>query len=509
MKYVWLIPSIIYALLIILAGAIYLIEGYLVQIRTLQILYFIGALGLIGQSIIIFWEQRKKIVTRSIQVLDLILISSAMFLVTSGQSLLFFLVLVYVFYTGLTGSHRWLDLVTGYFIFVNVISQYLMFDQMTLPDILMQLIFAMSLLVVNFMSRSVAASFSEEQQKNAFLQKLNQAIFANVPYGFLVTNPDDGTLVHYNPYLRDLFLKVRPQTNPFEVTSLFEIFPELKTLDTSDRMGLDLIHKVADGFVFLRAKLVKLLGITPHSNLYIIEDRTEIERLEMSRRQSEKLAAIGTLAAGIAHEIRNPLAGISGALQLLEPNIVTDESKRLVKIVFREIDRLNGLITEFLDFARPEPPPPTSLVNLKTILTDCFLVVVNDPRFPFLKDLKPFQFEEDFFILGYSDKLKQMFVNIMVNAAESMIQSPEKKLQVTLKKQDNLVKVVIEDTGEGMDSETVQKIFEPFFTTKDKGTGLGMAIVLKIVQNHRGYIFVESQKGKGTRIEIHFPTAVT
>jgi two-component system sensor histidine kinase PilS (NtrC family) len=137
-------------------------------------------------------------------------------------------------------------------------------------------------------------------------------------------------------------------------------------------------------------------------------------------------------------------------------------------------------------------------------LEDSIAVIKQDCRFPFLNcistDIKP-----QAKILGYSDKLKQVFINILVNAAQALETVEKKELRVSLELGSDQVLISFIDTGIGMSEQTMQKIFEPFHTTKPKGTGLGMAIVLKIIELHKGKIFVESQVGLGTKIELHFP----
>lgn len=237
-------------------------------------------------------------------------------------------------------------------------------------------------------------------------------------------------------------------------------------------------------------------------NIDLIKDVTEVRFLEEQLKQKEKLAAIGQLAAGIAHEIRNPLAGISGSIQLLSADKIEPDQQKLMKIILKEIDRLNNLITEFLDYAKPEKKPEQT-VDLSLVLED---VVQNLKRHPD----SGFEMNWDVtlspqLVLGFSEKLKQCFLNIVLNALQAMKDRVGSKLEISLKNDASYVIVSIKDNGSGMSDETRKRIFEPFYTTKSKGTGLGLALTHKILESHQARVVVESEIGKGTEFIIKFP----
>lgn len=224
-------------------------------------------------------------------------------------------------------------------------------------------------------------------------------------------------------------------------------------------------------------------------------------------RQSEKMAAVGQLAAGIAHEIRNPLASMSGSIQLLEssfPNAESEE-RRLMKIVIREIDRLNNLITEFLDFVRPDVLRDDP-VDLNSLLRDVMEMCRLNPSLR--KDVvQVIDLQATRSIPGNRDKLKQAILNIVINAYQAMNdQSEVKEPKIVIKTIDreHAVVLTIRDHGCGMDEVGLRRMFEPFHTTKPKGTGLGLAITHKIIESHAGRIFVESTKGVGTEFTLEF-----
>lgn len=236
----------------------------------------------------------------------------------------------------------------------------------------------------------------------------------------------------------------------------------------------------------------------------LIQDYTELKRLQFSLRQKEKLAAVGQLAAGIAHEIRNPLASISGSIQLLaQGGELKGEDQRLMRIVVREIDRLNTLISEFLVFVRPEsiPDEPVSVGEVVKDVLD--LVKVNEQL---NLDFEPIsELHDKQIVFGHRDKLKQAILNMVINGVQALENETEPSLQLRTYDDQDKVIFVLKDNGCGMSAETAKRIFEPFHTTKSKGTGLGMAITHKILESHGATVFVDSEVNQGTTFTVEFP----
>jgi len=247
-----------------------------------------------------------------------------------------------------------------------------------------------------------------------------------------------------------------------------------------------------------------------YDGLIIVTDEiTQRRELEGELRKSEKLAAVGSLAAGIAHEIRNPLASISGSIQMLnaELNLIDDNAK-LMDIIMREVERLNTLITDFLEFARPKPLE-LELISLREIAEDIINLLQrhetnNKVRFRV-------EFEAELFdLFGDSLRLRQMIWNILKNCVDATenVEIPVIWFSVSNYISSNnrkLIRLRISDNGEGMSKQTLQQMFDPFFTTKAGGTGLGMSMVFQIIEMHRGRINVESELGRGTTFTIDIP----
>ena len=236
----------------------------------------------------------------------------------------------------------------------------------------------------------------------------------------------------------------------------------------------------------------------------LFQDVTKLIHLEERLKQNEKLAAVGQLAAGIAHEIRNPLASMSASVQMLQEglsrSLLQGEDLRLMQIIGKEIDRLNQLISEFLDFVKPEKFKQ-DLVDLEKLISEVALQIrPNKPGAPPVEVVT--QLVPDLKALGNEEKLKQVLWNLVTNGLQAM-KKPGKIELGCSEVSSHWVCFWVQDEGEGMTEATMQHLYEPFFTTKDKGTGLGLATVYKIVEAHQGEIKVQSQLGSGTRFEIH------
>ena len=235
----------------------------------------------------------------------------------------------------------------------------------------------------------------------------------------------------------------------------------------------------------------------------ILRDLGEVRRLQDEIRRKEKLAAVGGLAAGVAHEIRNPLSSIKGIASYFKNKFDEDsDDKEAADVMIREVDRLNRVITELLEFSRP------TQLNLKSVDVNDLLehsvrlvqqeaatkdvtIKLNPPQ-----QLSAVEID--------SDRFSQCLLNLYLNALQSM----ESGGQLTIKyfiTEGSLIKMEIKDTGSGIKSEDLNKIFDPYFTTKAKGTGLGLAIVQKIIEAHKGEITVRSVSGQGTVFTIIIP----
>ena len=195
------------------------------------------------------------------------------------------------------------------------------------------------------------------------------------------------------------------------------------------------------------------------------------------------------------------MAGISGSVELLSQSFASEDDRKLGKIILKEIDRLNRLISEFLDFAKPEKPPVD-----KVLLAPLIKETVESAKSNFAKPVEiTINIPEGTAVLGSRDKLKQALLNIVINSFQAMEQTAAAKIEVNAELEGERVLLKIRDNGSGIKPETQKRMFEAFHTTKPKGTGLGLAITHKILEAHGALIFVESQVGLGTLFVISFP----
>lgn len=229
------------------------------------------------------------------------------------------------------------------------------------------------------------------------------------------------------------------------------------------------------------------------------QDLTELRRMELHVRRAERLATVGQLAAGVAHEIRNPLAAISGSIELLrEAPQVSEDDRALMAIVTREIDRLNGLITDLLDYANPRPRQIVEF-DLTTLVAETVQVAQQDRGLAEVQIVMVSDGERP--TRGDPSKLRQVIWNLIRNAVDAAMHG-DKTVTVAVREHLGASIVAVTDTGPGIPSEQQSQIFDPFFTTKKRGTGLGLATCHSIVVEHGGRIDVESTVGKGTTISV-------
>ncbi len=235
----------------------------------------------------------------------------------------------------------------------------------------------------------------------------------------------------------------------------------------------------------------------------VIKDYTEMKRLQQQVDQSEKLAVIGQLAAGVAHEIGNPLTSISSLVQILQRKTKEEFTSQQLAIIKENIDRITRIVRELVDFSRT-PSHDKQFIQITDVVKTALGIVKYDKR------VKRVDFVTSFdpnipAVKIVPDQLLQVFVNILINGLDAI--NGEGKIEVTTNKDDEYIYIEITDDGCGMDKETVNKIFNPFFTTKEvgKGTGLGLSVSYGIIKKFKGDIIVESRVNKGSKFLVKIP----
>lgn len=240
-----------------------------------------------------------------------------------------------------------------------------------------------------------------------------------------------------------------------------------------------------------------------HGLVVIFQDLTEVFELEQEVRRQEKLAALGTLAAGLAHEIRNPLASMRGSVQVLAGEVeLSEDQKRLMGIILRESDRLNRTVTDFLAYARPAPFTP-ALFDLKRSLADAVALLRNNPEMHPGHEIVEVYPDDATPFFGDQNQIHQVFWNLARNALQAMPEGG--RLTVRVEPIATGYRLSVEDEGAGMTHEQIERLFEPFASKRHGGTGLGMAIVYQFITDHGGRISVDSAPYQGTRVYIVLP----
>jgi len=338
---------------------------------------------------------------------------------------------------------------------------------------------------------------------------LASEVVANLPVGCVVTDRA-GRVVLVNPEAARIAARGKPVAAG---TPAAEILPaELLALAPAQGKGPPTLDQELEcSFeggrpVPLRASAAAIVTEEDKfvGQLFILSDLREVRRLQEQIRRSEKLAAVGNLAAGVAHEIRNPLSSIKGYAAYFRSKFpAASEEAEAAHIMVREVDRLNRVISELLEFARPSDlkPEPTSLAMvvehaLKLVRPDAthnkvWIEVQAEAGMPPVT-LDP-------------DRMSQALLNLFLNSIQAMPDGGTLAVRVSLDRDEPLAVVEIADQGAGIASEHLAQIFNPYFTTKGAGTGLGLAIVHKIVDAHQGRIKVKNAAGKGSVFTLTLP----
>lgn len=243
----------------------------------------------------------------------------------------------------------------------------------------------------------------------------------------------------------------------------------------------------------------------------LIRDLSGIKSLEEGTLRKERLAYLGTFAANLAHEIRNPLSGMRGAAQLLSRRINDQGHSEYLDVIMKEADRLNAILNGMLDFAKPSKLRKKPF-NIHKALDSVVFLLAEPAGAAFIKSYDPSIPE----ISGDENQLKQVFLNLVKNAKEALSEGGVINLSTRAITDFHLVEggttgrmvsIEVKDNGCGIRPEDMEKIFTPFFTTKQKGSGLGMPITLKIIKEHGGHLRIDSSPGKGTTATVYLPLA--
>jgi two-component system, NtrC family, sensor histidine kinase PilS len=362
---------------------------------------------------------------------------------------------------------------------------------------------AVAFMAVALLARRLAVEVQAGRDELQELGELHRRIVDNVSSG-LLTVTRTGVVSSFNQEAERItgFAAAQVVGRP-----LAELFPTLGPLDEVERQRrIQLAYRDRSGRTLhlgMSLSWLRNAAGTTDGAILIFQDLTHLVEMEEQLRKSERLGAIGQLAAGLAHEIRNPLASLSGAVELLAADRPSTDrhAQTLSQIVQRETARLNRLVTDFLTYARPGPGR-SEAVPLRALFDELAELVARDA---FLGVRVELALPDALAALGNPDQLRQVFWNLVRNAAES--EPADRVVRVRGMRENDVVAIEIEDRGCGMAAETLERVFEPFYTTKPKGTGLGLATVHRVVEAHGGRIEIASEVGRGTTVRVFLPAA--
>jgi two-component system, NtrC family, sensor histidine kinase HydH len=345
-------------------------------------------------------------------------------------------------------------------------------------------------------------------------QDYTRQVVANMANGLLGINLD-GEVVSYNQLALDLLelnvenikgINLR-EVIDFEAEGISETLTHCQSI-----LDHEITYQIKSGDVIPLS-----LSVTPittdedtcNGAVIVLRDLREIKRLEAKVRRSEKLAAIGELAAGVAHEIRNPLSSIKGFAQFLRHALKDrPEEQEYADVMVREIDRINRVVTDLLTYARPVVIDPAP-VDLPELIQHTVRLVTADAQSKEVSIILNLSGELSGILLD-ANQITQALLNLLLNALQNLAKGGEIEIGTT-KDSDGRLHLWVKDNGPGIPFDDQDKILAPFFTTRDKGTGLGLAIVHKIVENHQGEIHIHSPiagKAGGTIISLYFPLSI-
>jgi len=329
------------------------------------------------------------------------------------------------------------------------------------------------------------------------LQVLHEIILHSISSG-LITTDLDGAIKLVNPAAQVLLGRSCQQLDGIDVHQLF-----FEALPGPNSARSEVRARTPGGavkFFGVGCSLLQGTGGATIGHIYTFTDLTEIRNLERQLRLRDRLAAVGRLASGIAHEIRNPLSSIAGSVKMLSGiAALTEDQRALLDIVTRESERLNTIISDFLTYSR-DRSFQSARVDLCQLLSDTLTLLEN--RQVSIEIKRDFSSSEAF-ADGDGDKLRQVFWNLCTNATRAMPNGGT--LTVSLDAEQENWRIRFHDTGTGISPQLLEKIFEPFQSGFEGGTGLGLAIVYRIIQAHGAHISVRSEPGQGTEFTLLFP----
>ena len=371
--------------------------------------------------------------------------------------------------------------------------------------------------LTSYLSEKLQKTFEEldaNRQNLAELRALNQNVVESIPSGLITLSPE-GVVTFINP-AGCFILHEDAQTVIGHRIEQFGFYTgdEWRGVREKFTTGAVVRSEKSDFRIGDEARTIGF-AVTPLNSVdgtasgytLIFQDLTDMKKLEAELRLKDRMAAVGELSAGIAHEIRNPLAAIAGSVQVLKKSTALNpQEQRLMSIILKESERLNKSIADFLRFVKPQEKRPAEF-DIAASLAETLELLRHSPELNAGHRIEHNIMPPAYTIVGDADQIRQVFWNIARNAVQAMPDGGT--LLVTTEIAADRYNILFSDNGRGMNDADQRRLFQPFRTNFPSGTGLGMAISYRIVQEHGGQIDVSSREGAGTTITVSLPASAT
>ncbi len=385
------------------------------------------------------------------------------------------------------------------------------FQQQVRKQLIYIIVLSIVLLLVGIgglLSLIAVQGFKGSQRQLQTITAFTDVLISSMPLGIIAIDPG-GDIKTCNASGRDIF-----GINRHVVGSYYaDIFPNIfvKTIQTliAEKSAITDTELAISSHGTSKTLHIICVQIDSEENgggrgtMLLIQDLTTQKNLELEIRRNERHTALGKMAAGVAHELRNPLSSIKGLALILKSKFEKQTSgAEAADILISEVERLDRSISELLDYSRPETLKMRRLQLVQPI-KNAIRLIRSDAQAENIEIIEKYE-DENRLVKGDQDKLTQLFLNLFLNSLQAMDNGGT--ITVSTKHGDGKTVIAVADTGQGIDETLREKIFDPYFTTKNDGTGLGLSLSAKIIEDHRGSITIESMKGHGTTVTITLPT---
>jgi len=374
------------------------------------------------------------------------------------------------------------------------------------------IILSIVLLLVGFggwLSLLTLQGLKGSQSRLRRVEAFRDILISSLPVGLIATDTKGGIIL-YNKFSKKL-TGISEKKALGGDPAVFENMPDIHAaFETEGTPQEELYQKevqlLSDAGVRHTVQLSRLTIIDSNNSfvgtLLMMQDLSQVKKLERELRRSERLAALGKMAAGVAHELRNPLSSIKGLALVLQSKFSSDNNGReTADILVQEVERLNRSISELLDYARPQKLQKVD-VDLHNLLNKGVSLLGIDAEAAGVQMVTDFP-EKLPLVRADEDKLNQVFLNLFLNSIQAMESGGA--LTISTMTTEKSVKVIVSDTGCGIEEKNIGRVFDPYFTSKPEGTGLGMAMSAKIVEEHGGTIVLKSIVNQGTSVIVEVP----